>query len=659
MRSRRLVTLALAIVVWWLVGLPILAPLVATFLAVWFLAAVFARERFVPSTTTALLALVGAAAFAGYTRGADVVATEQLAGLDVVLADRWRLTKTPAIAPPVLHLDRPSVLFGHADAASMALVFDDTTLPGAPLGHGLFAFDFDPGAHRVTRSVRLEVDGDREVAALDIVSPRHEPRWGCAGATVAVVSEPTDTLFVRDGGAWRAEPTLDGPAACVVLDDGRIVVAHRYDPRLRVGTGEIEIGVGQVGLARRGDRIAVASIEPPSVTIVDVTTSSIVERIPLAAPPDWVTYAGERLLVASRTAHTLARVGHDDALYFGRPAIHLTSSPSGRLAFVALTDYRPDGDAGPNHHVNEQIVVVDVDAWRIVERIETGAFGALPTGIHAPDDDMLLVSFAASNALVTIDVKHRAARAKVDLPIVVPHAVLHANDDTFVVSPAEAAIHHVEADRTERFEAEPARGYRAFYEATRAGVACATCHLHATTDFAFHDIGHGEPRSTLDVRGTWGTAPYLRGASYPTIGALHDFAEGVLGGYEREVADRPARLEAFLKTRGRERARPVVPEAAGVDAFVRADCVACHAFPAFTNLAQLPEASLFPDRRDLNVLDTPSLLGLRDSAPYLLDGRAKTIDAVLFDHDPAERHGSIARLDEAGRRALLAFLEAL
>ena len=98
----------------------------------------------------------------------------------------------------------------------------------------------------------------------------------------------------------------------------------------------------------------------------------------------------------------------------------------------------------------------------------------------------------------------------------------------------------------------------------------------------------------------------------------------------------------------------------GVSAFAKAGCDTCHAFPAFTNLAQLPEGYLFPERAsELHLLDVPSLLGVSNTAPYLYDGRAQTLEAVLIDHNQKNRHGDLRGLDDVEQAALLLFLRSL
>ena len=60
-----------------------------------------------------------------------------------------------------------------------------------------------------------------------------------------------------------------------------------------------------------------------------------------------------------------------------------------------------------------------------------------------------------------------------------------------------------------------------------------------------------------------------------------------------------------------------------------------------------------------NQLDTPSLLGLHSSAPYLHDARAKTLEAIFEDHNPDNRHGDTAGLSAQELGALVSFLESL
>jgi cytochrome c peroxidase len=100
-----------------------------------------------------------------------------------------------------------------------------------------------------------------------------------------------------------------------------------------------------------------------------------------------------------------------------------------------------------------------------------------------------------------------------------------------------------------------------------------------------------------------------------------------------------------------------------VHAFVRAACPTCHAFPAFTSLGQHLIRDVFPLRSKPAspdaVLDTPSLLSLSATAPYLSDGSAHSLRAALFEGNASNRHGDTARLSDRERAELIAFLESL
>jgi hypothetical protein len=62
---------------------------------------------------------------------------------------------------------------------------------------------------------------------------------------------------------------------------------------------------------------------------------------------------------------------------------------------------------------------------------------------------------------------------------------------------------------------------------------------------------------------------------------------------------------------------------------------------------------------DLMGLDTPGLKGLWDTAPYLHDGSAATLEDVLVAANPEDRHGRTSGLTAAERADLIAFLNQL
>jgi cytochrome c peroxidase len=183
------------------------------------------------------------------------------------------------------------------------------------------------------------------------------------------------------------------------------------------------------------------------------------------------------------------------------------------------------------------------------------------------------------------------------------------------------------------------------------------------------NIGERRLAPTLTVRGVAGTAPYLRDGSYPRIRDLEHLARTLFRGYSRRAPGRAHTLEAFVESLPRKpspglhRARDLTRERRGLDVFVRAGCPTCHAFPAFTNLGQHPLGTLFPDRAgDLgadSALDVPSLIGVARGGPFLTDGRAESLEAVVRDHNDAGRHGQTRGLDDEEIADLVHFLEML
>jgi hypothetical protein len=209
-------------------------------------------------------------------------------------------------------------------------------------------------------------------------------------------------------------------------------------------------------------------------------------------------------------------------------------------------------------------------------------------------------------------------------------------------------------------------GERSFYESTRSGISCQSCHLHADSDLAAYNLGDHRLIPTLSVRGLLGTAPYLRDGSYPRVGDLDEVAQGLYRGYPRVQAGRRYTMQSYVESLPREpplAARDGAAERRGFEAFVRARCDRCHPPPAFTSLGQLPMAALFPRVAHTlaapEMLDVPSLLSVAHTPPYLHDGRAVTLAEVLDEQNPDNLHGDTRGLSAAERRDLLQFLGSL
>jgi cytochrome c peroxidase len=98
-------------------------------------------------------------------------------------------------------------------------------------------------------------------------------------------------------------------------------------------------------------------------------------------------------------------------------------------------------------------------------------------------------------------------------------------------------------------------------------------------------------------------------------------------------------------------------------------CATCHGGPFYTDSTPRPPSEII--RHDVGTgnddptetmgpaYDTPTLLGLYRTAPYLHDGRADTLKEVMTSYNPKDQHGVTSHLSEGEIDALVEFLRSL
>jgi hypothetical protein len=87
-------------------------------------------------------------------------------------------------------------------------------------------------------------------------------------------------------------------------------------------------------------------------------------------------------------------------------------------------------------------------------------------------------------------------------------------------------------------------------------------------------------------------------------------------------------------------------------------CAACHPPPLFTDLELHDVGTRGPlDRSEL--FDTPSLVELYRTAPYLHDGRSATLLKLLLDNQKEDRHGITSELTREEIGDLVEYLKSL
>lgn len=187
---------------------------------------------------------------------------------------------------------------------------------------------------------------------------------------------------------------------------------------------------------------------------------------------------------------------------------------------------------------------------------------------------------------------------------------------------------------------------------------CASCHPDGGADGLNWDLtrdGVGNFKNTKSLFGVKDTAPYGWLGTSPT---LEDRVRGTLRTLHRhEPFDDEVRdLTAYLGSLPPPAAGPGGPAVArGKELFEeKARCAGCHGGAAFDD-GKLHDVGTGDANEER--LNTPSLRGVRTTAPYLHDGRADTLEDVFLRHNRARKHGAAHALTEAEFADLVAYLK--
>jgi DNA-binding beta-propeller fold protein YncE len=261
----------------------------------------------------------------------------------------------------------------------------------------------------------------------------------------------------------------------------------------------------------------------------------------------------------------------------------------------------------------------------------------------------------------------------------------------------------IELVATEKLPSDVLRGKQIFANAedlrmaSEGYLSCASCHFDGFEDglvWDFFDRGEGY-RNTISLLGRRGVG-HGRVHWSANFDEIQDFDgpirahQGGLGfipldQYELGTRSDPlgepktgldADLDALAAYVGSLEQIPRSPfrnadgtltEAAlaGRDVFLRIGCEACHSGDDFTDSAQgnvhdVGTLTEFSGNRlggELIGIDTPTLLGIWQTAPYLHDGSAPTLRDVLTTRNEAGLHGDTASLSEPELDALVAYLQ--
>ncbi len=221
------------------------------------------------------------------------------------------------------------------------------------------------------------------------------------------------------------------------------------------------------------------------------------------------------------------------------------------------------------------------------------------------------------------------------------------------------------------FPAEVEMGRKMFFNAmderissANTRVACSSCHLEGRDDghvWGFPDGVRQTP--SLAGRQLSATAPFHWSGEFATLGDFMDHTVGARMGGSGLSATAIAQMQRFIESlpapdNPHRTAQPTEAQIRGRAAFEKAGCNSCHASETLTNNANANVGTLHPTDK-VTALNTPSLLTLSRTAPYLHTGAAGTIRARLQADRASSRHGNLAALSDAELNDLEAYLKSL
>ena len=216
------------------------------------------------------------------------------------------------------------------------------------------------------------------------------------------------------------------------------------------------------------------------------------------------------------------------------------------------------------------------------------------------------------------------------------------------------------------------RGETAFYSAEhcfQGWLSCATCHPDTRADGLNWDLlndGLGNPKNVKSMVWATRTPPAM------WLGVRESAEEAVEKGFQfiqfsvagtQTIAD----VRAYLQSLEPERSPYLVDgklsakAAKGKKVFESAKtaCAQCHPAPLYTDMKTYDVGTAGTLDREQKQFDTPTLIELWRTAPFLHDGSAPTLLDLLTANNKGDAHGKTSKLSKEDLDALVEYLLSL
>ncbi len=442
-----------------------------------------------------------------------------------------------------------------------------------------------------------------------------------------------------------------GMDTLVVSPDGQQVFATAHlssDALLTVGTSSLEdqkfAGNVSSGSGYGGGSCGATAVSSPALLTFDSSANPIVEDIINCSQQDsdrppmllnsgnsTIPIQGSRAAVIDPSGQFIYVVNHDSNNVAIVPAtVKNTQNNSG---LTTLDAKAPGGFFQGQASVNSVVSV-----------------GAGPTGIALSKD--------GKRAWVYNSYDHSLSRIESEGSVVRAKNTVELGKD---VLPAEVVI-----------------GRKLFFSTTDSrmtslgtGISCGTCHLDGREDGHVWNFTTG-PRQTPSLAGRMlaKTEPLHWDGEFANMGDLSHAITGRMGG-QGITPQMATQISAFLASQPaadnpHRLAEKTPAQVRGLQAFTKANCNSCHSGEALTDNSFAKVGTLVVKGTVLDNanalpkgLNTPSLLGLARTAPYLHDGSAQTIKDRILQGKDGNQHGNTAQLNADEVNDLVAYLETL
>lgn len=475
-----------------------------------------------------------------------------------------------------------------------------------------------------------------DVSVIDVAARKQVRRIKVGRAPTYLAVTPDGSKLVVNNSLSHqpaTEAKLTAHVSVIDIAAGKVVAEKRSPGTMLLGMGVAVSGDGKHAFSVH--LRANFNITPAQVHQGWTHTNSL-SIIPLAGDAKVMTFPLDNVSRGAANPHGVAVSRDQKRVFVSHRGTHEISIVD--LVKLRQLIARTKPEALATAHVNLGFLWHKGD---IVRRVPCGGLG--PNGLAvSPADGSLWVANYFSNQVAVLDGTSGKLRDRIALG-----------------GPGE-----MDLVRRGEFLFNDAR------QCFQRWVSCTSCHPRVRVDGVNWDLlndGMTNPKNAKSLVGSWETPPSM------ALGVRASMAVAARKGFQFALFLTP-KEDVVEAARAYLRSVPYIPSpfhrkadgslddraGRGKKVFQKAGCDSCHPAPLYTNLRSYDvgtrTARSLPGQKNF---DTPSLIELYRTAPYLHDGRAATIKEVLTKCNPKDEHGTTSKLSEQEIADLAAFLKSL